>query len=89
MGKEQASRIQTSILNGVEKKALVWLAHRQPRWMTSDILTYIGVSGAIICAIYGILTNTWPTALLNMGLLIIQAVQLIRLYRMEKKEVTK
>ncbi|MBR2423716.1 MAG: CDP-alcohol phosphatidyltransferase family protein, partial [Tidjanibacter sp.] len=51
MGKEQASRIQTSILNGVEKKALVWLAHRQPRWMTSDILTYIGVSGAIICAI--------------------------------------
>lgn len=51
MGKEQASRIQTSILNGAEKKALVWLAHRQPRWMTSDILTYIGVSGAIICAI--------------------------------------
>lgn len=51
MGKEQASRIQTSILNQAEKKALVWLAHRQPRWMTSDILTYIGVTGAVICAV--------------------------------------
>lgn len=50
MGKEQASRIQTSILNQAEKKVLVWLAHRQPRWMTSDILTYIGVAGALICA---------------------------------------
>ncbi|MBE6958136.1 MAG: uroporphyrinogen decarboxylase [Ruminococcaceae bacterium] len=52
-------------------------------------LRLFNMTGAIICAIYGILTNTWPTALLNMGLLIIQAVQLIRLYRMEKKEVTK
>lgn len=51
MGKEQASRIQTSILNQAEKKALVWLAHRQPRWITSDVLTYIGVAGAVICAV--------------------------------------
>lgn len=51
MGKEQAARIQTSILNAAEKKALVWLAKRQPAWMTSDILTYIGVGGALICAV--------------------------------------
>ena len=51
MGKEQATRIQTSILNKAEKRVLVWLAHRQPLWMTSDILTYIGVTGAIICAV--------------------------------------
>lgn len=51
MGKEQAARIQTSILNAAEKKALVWLAKRQPAWVTSDILTYIGVAGAFICAV--------------------------------------
>ena len=51
MGKEQATRIQTSILNKAEKHVLVWLAHRQPLWMTSDILTYIGVAGAVICAV--------------------------------------
>ena len=50
MGKEKSERIQTSILNRLEKKALVWLANRQPKWMTSDMLTYIGVLGAVICA---------------------------------------
>ena len=51
MGNEQSERIQTSFLNRAEKVALVWLAERQPRWMTSDMLTYIGVVGALICAI--------------------------------------
>ena len=46
-------------------------------------LRIINMSGAVICAIYGILTNTWPTALLNIGLLIIQIVQLIRLRKIE------
>ena len=40
--KEDAERIQTSFLNANEKKVLVWLAERQPNWMTSDILTWIG-----------------------------------------------
>ena len=44
--KSDAVRIQTSVLNAVEKKVLVWLAERQPRWMTSDILTIIGSIGA-------------------------------------------
>lgn len=57
MGNENSQRIQTSILNSLEKKALVWLAHRQPRWMTSDMLTYIGVLGAVICAAGFILAN--------------------------------
>lgn len=51
MSVKQSTRIQTSILNGVEKKALVWLAERQPKWVTSDFLTGIGFIGAvIICA---------------------------------------
>lgn len=57
MGKENSNRIQTSILNNLEKKALIWLANRQPHWMTSDILTYLGVLGAVICAVGFILAN--------------------------------
>lgn len=57
MLKEQSKRIQTSILNALEKKALVWLAKRQPKWMTSDILTFIGVIGAVIVALGYALSN--------------------------------
>ena len=39
--KADAIRIQTSILNAAEKKVLVWLAQRQPRWMTSGILNFL------------------------------------------------
>ena len=54
---EQSKRIQTSILNSLEKKILIWLAERQPKWMTSDILTYIGTVGAIVIAIGYTLSN--------------------------------
>lgn len=49
--KADAVRIQTSILNAGEKKVLVWLAKRQPGWMTSDILTFIGTIGAVVVAV--------------------------------------
>ena len=48
--KADAVRIQTSLLNALEKKVLVWLANRQPKWMTSDDLTCIGVFGAVVIA---------------------------------------
>lgn len=51
MGNEKSNRIQTSLLNRAEKKVLVWLAERQPQWVTSDLLTYLGVFGALVCAI--------------------------------------
>ena len=51
MGNEKSERIQTSILNNLEKRALVWLANRQPKWVTSDMLTFIGVLGSVICAV--------------------------------------
>ena len=57
MGNEKAERIQTSFLNAMEKKALIWLAHRQPRWMTSDMLTYLGMFGAAVCALGYALSN--------------------------------
>ena len=61
--KEQSVRIQTSFLNAAEKKALVWLANRQPRWMTSDILTFIGFLGAVIIAV-GYALSGWKLAFL-------------------------
>lgn len=48
MADKKAVRIQNSILNGVEKKTLVWLAERQPKWVFSDLLTIIGIIGAIM-----------------------------------------
>lgn len=47
---KRAVRIQTSILNGAEKKALVWLAERQPRWVVSDMLTIVGIIGSVMIA---------------------------------------
>ena len=56
--KADAVRIQTSVLNALEKKVLVYLAERQPKWMTSDILTYIGTFGAIVIAA-GYILSSW------------------------------
>lgn len=55
--KADAVRIQTSFLNALEKKVLVWLAERQPGWMTSDILTFTGTFGAIVIAVGYILAS--------------------------------
>lgn len=53
----QATRIQTSLLNGVERKALVWMSERMPRWVSSDMLSGVGVLGAVIIAAGYILSN--------------------------------
>ena len=54
---QQAERIQTSILNPYEKKALVYLAERMPSWVTSDMLTFVGFLGALIIAAGYALSN--------------------------------
>lgn len=55
--KEQSIRIQTSVLNALEKRVLIHLAERLPRWMTSDRLTIIGIFGAILVAAGYLLSN--------------------------------
>ena len=55
--KKQAARIQTSILNPLEKKVLVWLAERMPAWVTSDMLTFVGFLGAVIMGVGYALSN--------------------------------
>jgi phosphatidylglycerophosphate synthase len=41
-GFRQATRIHGSLLAGVERRALVWLAERMPDWVNSDQLTLLG-----------------------------------------------
>lgn len=50
-------RIQTSILNGIEKKVLIWLAERMPKKLNSDHLTGLGLLGALISSAGYILSN--------------------------------
>ena len=42
MQKPRETRIQSSILAGVEKRVLVWMAGRLPAWVGSDHLTALG-----------------------------------------------
>lgn len=53
---EKSVRIQTSILNQKERQLLNWLAARQPKWVDSDTLTFIGFLGALIVSAGYILT---------------------------------
>ena len=42
-----AARINRSLTAGLEKRALVWMAGRAPRWVTSDGLTLLGLAAQI------------------------------------------
>ena len=39
---KEAERKQLSMLAAIEKKTLIWLAHRMPAWLNSDHLTALG-----------------------------------------------
>jgi len=41
-------------------------------------LRIFNMSGSVISAIYAVLQNTWPVVVLNGGLFLINAVQLVR-----------
>src|SRR5437870_7516973 len=52
----EATRIQTSVLAGIEKRCLVWMAARMPSPVNSDHLTALGalaMLGAGICYAVG------------------------------------
>ena len=40
-----ATRLQQSFVAAAEKKTLLWLAERTPRWINSDHLTLLGFVG--------------------------------------------
>lgn len=59
---KQSSRIQASFLSGAEKKVLVKIAQALPGWITSNMLTAIGVVGSVVIALGYYLSNanvTW------------------------------
>lgn len=60
MTKENAARIQTSLLNPYEKVVLHALARRMPHFVTSDQLTGIGVLGAVFVLVGYALTTYGP-----------------------------
>ena len=55
--RKQSVRIQTSLLNAAEKKVLVWIASRLPRWVSSDMMTLVGTLGAVVVATGYALSN--------------------------------
>ena len=54
---ETHSRVNDILLGPLERPALKWLAARMPRWINPDILTAVGVLGAVIILLGYILSN--------------------------------
>lgn len=42
-------------------------------------LRWLNLCGSIISMVYGALTHTWPTAILNFGLAVIHVVKLLQM----------
>jgi archaetidylinositol phosphate synthase len=57
-------RIQHSLVAGVEKRALVWIAERTPAFITPDHLTALGLVAQIAAGVSYALSRPYPLALL-------------------------
>jgi phosphatidylglycerophosphate synthase len=54
---ESHRRVNDILLGPLERPALRWLAAHMPAWMNSDILTCIGIFGALVIFVGYVLTN--------------------------------
>jgi archaetidylinositol phosphate synthase len=45
-------RVNHSLTAAIEKRALVWMAERAPRWLTSDQLTLLGLGAQIAAGVF-------------------------------------
>jgi len=61
-----AERAQNSVLAGVEKKTLVWLAERMPRWVNSDHLTALSLVAMLLAG-----ASYWMAQYDRRGLLLV------------------
>jgi phosphatidylglycerophosphate synthase len=59
-----AQRINRSLTASIEERALQWMAHRAPAWLTSDQLTILGLSAQVAAGIFYALARYAPRALL-------------------------
>ena len=64
------TRIQASLLSGVEKRCLIWMAHRLPGWVGSDHLTALGALAMLGAGIAFWMAPGRPLALLAVVLLL-------------------
>jgi phosphatidylglycerophosphate synthase len=62
---KSAAREQESLLTPLEKKALLWLAHRMPVWVSPDHLTVLGLLGMTLAGVCYYLARWSPFALLG------------------------
>lgn len=46
-------------------------------------LRWLNLAGSVLSMVYGVLTQTWPTAILNFGLAVIHIVKLIHLRKVK------
>jgi archaetidylinositol phosphate synthase len=67
---EKHSRLNTGVLADLEKRTLIWMAERLPRWVTPDHLSAVGVSGmvAVGAAFAAGGTYAWALPLVVVGL---------------------
>jgi archaetidylinositol phosphate synthase len=63
-GFQEAQRKQVSLLAPLEKKTLLWLAERMPRWVGSDHLTLLGLAAMLAAGACYWWSRTEPRALL-------------------------
>ena len=60
---KQHTRVINSLTGNAEKKFLAWLASKMPLWVTSDLMTIIGILGSVIIFASYCLTNLSPNYL--------------------------
>jgi archaetidylinositol phosphate synthase len=65
---KDADRAQISFLAPLEKKTLIWLAHRTPAWINSDHLTALG-----LISLLGAGVSYWYARYHHTGLLLVAA----------------
>ncbi len=63
---QDASRAQLSLLSSIEKRCLIWLAHRMPPWVNSDHLTLLGFLALFMAGL-----SYWLARWNRMGLLLV------------------
>ncbi|MCA1584351.1 MAG: CDP-alcohol phosphatidyltransferase family protein [Acidobacteria bacterium] len=56
-------REHTSVLASAEKRALVWMAERLPRWVSSDHLTALGAASMVAASLAFVQARSTPWAL--------------------------
>lgn len=62
------SRIQQNFLAERERKILLWLCSRMPRWVTPDMLTCVGLAGAAMIFV-GYAASNYGSAWLSLAIL--------------------